>query len=256
MIAAEPEQGTGELEQAEIVRGLLLPPDQDPAALVEPRDRALDYPAPSRMALRPRGALVADERDVGLVAVVDAGAPAVVVVVALVQAQVLLVAVVRLRPLQDHGPDRLVQQPGIRHVRPGDGRRQRAPVLLHQQALLHAGLRAVGGVGADQVPPLRALPRAQSAACHSQSQPPRSSQASWTAAQMRSKMPRRTQRRKWRCTVLSSGYSAGRWFHWQPLRSRKITASRTGRRSTQAGPNRAGGSCSARIRSTSAHNSS
>src|SRR5437763_9505420 len=97
MIAAEPEQGTGELEQAEIVRGLLLPADQDPAALVEPRDRALDHPAPSRMALRPRGALVADECDVGLVAVVDAGAQAVVVVVALVLAQVLLFTVGRLR---------------------------------------------------------------------------------------------------------------------------------------------------------------
>ena len=94
-----------------------------------------------------------------------------------------------------------------------------------------------------------------SAACHSQSHPPRSSHASWTAAQIRSKMPSPTHRWKVRWTELSSGYSLGRRFHWQPLRIRKITASRAARWSIRAGP-RFGGSCSARIGSIIAHSSS
>lgn len=65
-----------------------------------------------------------------------------------------------------------------------------------------------------------------------------------------------TPRWKCRCAVLSSGYSRGSQFHWQPIRNRKITASRTARWSVRAGPFRAGGSCFARIGSINVHCSS
>ena len=94
-----------------------------------------------------------------------------------------------------------------------------------------------------------------SAACHSQSQPPKSSQASWTSAQIRSKIPSFTQRWNVRWTELSSGYSLGSRFHWQPLRIRKMTASSAARWSIRFGP-RFGGSCSARIGAIIAHSSS
>ncbi len=79
-------------------------------------------------------------------------------------------------------------------------------------------------------PPKRALPIAVSAACHSQSTPPNSSSHfSTNEAQIRSKTPSSTHRWKARCTEESSGNSFGRRFHWQPVRSRKMTASRTAR---------------------------
>jgi len=68
-------------------------------------------------------------------------------------------------------------------------------------------------------------------------------------------MPRFTQRWNVRWTELSSGYSFGSRFHWQPLRIRKMTASSAARWSIRFGPC-FGGSCSARIGSIIAHNSS
>ena len=94
-----------------------------------------------------------------------------------------------------------------------------------------------------------------SAACHSQLQPPRSSHAPWTVAQMRSKIPNPTHRWNVRWTELSSGYSFGSRFHWHPLRILKITASSARRWSIRFGP-RFGGSFSARIGSIIAHSSS
>jgi len=81
----------------------------------------------------PRGAgraLVADERDVGDVVVVDAGAPAGGVVVAPIEAEVLLEVRLRLGPLQDDGVDGRLQELRVRDVRPGDGDRQGAALGL------------------------------------------------------------------------------------------------------------------------------
>ena len=103
---------------------------------------------------------------------------------------------------------------------------------------------------------MRALPRHPSAACHSQSTPPRSSQRSSSTAQIRSKTPRSIQRWKVRWTELSSGYSFGSQFHWQPVRSRKMTASNTPRWSTRLRPIRGAGSQPSRIGSMIAHSSS
>src|SRR4051794_16911363 len=154
------------------------------------------------MLFGPAGPVVADQRDMRFVVMVDAGAPTSRVVVAFVQAQVLRILGFWFGSLQHDGPNGPVQQLGVWHIRAGDRDRQRPTVLFHQEAFLHAALGPVRRVGADQAPPFRALPRAPSAACHSQSQPPSSSQASWITAQIRSKIPRATQRWKWRWTVL------------------------------------------------------
>jgi len=86
VVASEPEQGAGELEQAQVVARLLVPADEDRPALREPRQRASYYSSARLVRLRPRWALVADERDVWLVFVVDARTRTVLVVVPLVQA--------------------------------------------------------------------------------------------------------------------------------------------------------------------------
>src|SRR6266536_983644 len=255
LVATEPEQHTGELEQPQVVLRLLVPADQDGSTLGEPRQRAFYYPPARPVGPWVGWALVTDERDVRIVVVVDAGAPTMLVVVALVEAQVLPPTFLDRRPLQDDSLDGLLQELGVRDVGAGHDHRERATVGLDQDGALHAGLGAVGRVRANKVPPILALPIDVSAACHSQSHPPRSSHASWTTAQMRSKIPRPTQRWNVRWTELSSGYSFGRRFHWQPLRSRKMTASSAARWSIRFGP-RFGGSCSSRIGSIIAHISS
>jgi hypothetical protein len=254
-VAAEPDEAAGELEEAEVVLGLLLVADEEAAALGEPGQRPLDHPPPSLVPLGSRRALVADGGDVWDVVPVDAGVPADGVVVALVGAEVLGEVGLGCGALQDDGVDGRGEELRIRDVRPDHGDGQRAAVGLDQEALLHAGLGPISGVGAHEVPPKRAFRSAPSAACHSQSQPPRSSHASCTTAQIRSKTPRSIQRWSVRWTELSSGYSFGSRFHWQPLRTRKMIASNAPRWSIRFGP-RFGGSCSDRIGSTTSYSSS
>src|SRR4051794_32338369 len=117
----------------------------------------------------------------------------------------------------------------VAHVRSSHNQRKWPAIGLDQEASLHAVLAPVGGIRTDEVPPKRALPIAPSAACHSQFTPPNSSHSSTSAAQIRSSTPSSTHRWKARCTVDSSGNSLGRRFHWQPVRKRKITASKTAR---------------------------
>ena len=96
-------------------------------------------------------------------------------------------------------------------------------------------------------PPNRALPMEQSADCHSQSTPPNSWHSAIRAAQMPASTPHSTQRWKVRCCkvrwmVLSSPNSLGKWFHWQPLRIRKIMPSSIFRWSARLRPLALGGS--------------
>src|SRR5689334_20554454 len=131
------------------------------------------------------------------VAMVETHAPSGRGVVALIQAQVLLrPAMLDRWPLQDNGLDGGGQQVGVRDVGSGDDHGQWTTIGLDQQRALYAWLGAVGRVGPDAIPPIRALPIEVSAACQRQSQPSSSSHTSCTTAQTRSKMPRPTQRWK------------------------------------------------------------
>src|ERR687886_222481 len=58
-VAPVPEQGTGELEQAEVVAGLLVPTDQDRAALREPCQSTFHHPPARPVRLRGGRPLVA-----------------------------------------------------------------------------------------------------------------------------------------------------------------------------------------------------
>src|SRR5829696_2335351 len=90
--AAIPEQPARQLDQPEVVAILLVVTDQDAAALRQPGERPLHHPPTRLVALRsvtPPG-LLADPPDVRRIARVGRRRPTVGVVVALVQAQVLL----------------------------------------------------------------------------------------------------------------------------------------------------------------------
>jgi site-specific DNA recombinase len=117
------------------------------------RQDYLHHPPSESVWLWAGRALVADQGDVRVVVVVDAGTPSVIVVVSLVQAQVLRPALLDRRSLQHDGLDGRRKELGVRDVGPGHDDRQRAAVGLDQEGALHARLGAVGRVGADEVPP-------------------------------------------------------------------------------------------------------
>src|SRR3954451_17473209 len=259
MVTAVPQQGTGYLDEPQVVGGLLLVAHQDRSALREPAQCPLHHPPPRRVALlacvlvEP---LLADPADVRHVVPIPHHLPRGLVVVAFVQTQVLRSFFGGLRTLDHDCVKRGGQQLVVAHVRPGNHYSQRSSVGLDQQGAFHPILAPVGGIGAREVPPNRALPIAPSAACHSQLNPPSSSHSSTDAAQIRSSTPSSTHRWKVRCTEESSGNSLGRWFIWQPVRNLKMIASRAARWSIRRRPVLLGGSHSARIGSIFSHNSS
>src|SRR5215213_2508286 len=155
------------------------------------------------------------------------------------------------------GIERGLQQLEVGHVRSGYHHRKRTAIGLDQQGAFEPVFGSVGGIGAYEIPPKRALPMAPSAACHSKSTPPSSSHSSMSFSQMRSNTPSSTHLCKVRCTEESSGNSSlGSWFHWQPLRILKMIASRAWRWSMHGRPVHFGASCSSRIGSMMIHNSS
>src|SRR5512133_12877 len=250
-----PQQDAGHLYQPQVVGGLLLVTHQYASAFRKPAQRPLHHPTPRRVT-PPAGLvelLLSDAPDVGGVASLLHEVPGRAVVVALVQAKVLGRLLRGLGTLGHHGVERGLQELVVAHVRRGDHHRKRPAVGLDQEGTLHPVFPAVGGVGTDEIPPKRALPIAPSAACHSQLTPPSSSHSSTSAAQTRSSNPSSTHRWKARCTVESSRNSSGIRFHWQPVLSRKMTASSTARRSARGRPVVFGGSCSARMGSIFSH---
>src|SRR5215207_756091 len=178
-------------------------------------------------------------------------------VVAFVEAQVLGRTLGRSRAFDHDGVERGFEQLEVGYVRSGYHHRKRSSVGFDQKGTLHPVFASVGGIGAYEVPPKRALPIAPSAACHSKSTPPRSSHSSMSLSQMRSNTPRSIHLWKVRCTDESSGNSpVGSRFHWQPLLILKMIASKAARWSTRGRPVLFGGSCSFRIGSMISHNSS
>jgi len=87
MEAPVPKKGAGELDEPEVVEGLLVVADEDRSAFGEPGERALDHPATGGVALLPAlvKLLLPDPADVRDVARLLGGAAAAGVVVALVE---------------------------------------------------------------------------------------------------------------------------------------------------------------------------
>src|SRR5215210_5119972 len=258
MLTTVPQQDAGDLDQPQVVGGLLLVAYQDGAALRQPAQRALHYPSSSWITLLSLRVLLlfSDVSDMRLVIVALHHFPSGLFIVALIQAQMLRSLLGGLGTLHHHGVERGFEQLEVRYVRSGYHRRQRSSVGLHEKGALHPILPPISGIGAYLVPPKRALPIAPSAACHSKSTPPSSSQCSMRDSQMRSSTPSSIHLWKVRCTEESSGNSSGSRFHWQPLLILKMIASKAARWSTRGRPVLFGGSCSFRIGSMISHNSS
>ena len=135
------------------------------------------------------------------------------IVIGFVQAQMLRFPISRLRRFHNNGSR--LKELCIVNVGPSRHDAQRAALPFDQQACFDPRLCSVRR--ADLFPPKRALPIAQSAACHSQSTPPNSWQRSMSTAHILMNTPRSIHLWKVRWMVLSSPSSLGRWFHWQPL---------------------------------------
>src|SRR5215217_878466 len=240
MLTTVPQQDAGHLDQPQVVGGLLLVAYQDGAALRQPAQRALHYPSSSWITLLSLRVLLlfSDASDMRLVA------------------QMLRSLLGGFGTLHHHGVGLGFEQLEVRYVRSGYHRCQRFSVGLHEKGALHPILPPISGIGAYLVPPKRALPIAPSAACHSKSTPPSSSQCSMRLSQMRSSTPSSIHLWKVRSTEESSGNSSGSRFHWTPLLSLKMISSKAARWSTRGRPVLLGGSCSWRIGSMISHNSS
>src|SRR5215211_6322583 len=249
MLTAVPQQYAGDLYQPQVVGGLLLVAHQNGAAFREPAQCALHHPSSRRVAFLSLRILLffADAPDMRNVAVAFEHFPNRVLVVALVQTQVLGRRLGRLGTLDHDGLKGSFEQLEVGYVRSGYHHRQRSSGGLDQKGAFDPVLSSIGGIGTYLIPPKRALPIAPSAACHSKSTPPSSSHSSMSLSQIRSKTPFSIHLWKVLCTEESSGKCSGSWFHWQPLRIRKMIASRAARWSTRGRPVLFGGSCSWRI---------
>src|SRR5215213_8823890 len=258
MPAPIPQQDAGHLDQPQVVRGLLVIAHQDGQALREPAQGSLHHPSPRRIAFLARiiFLLLADTPDVRDVAVTLEHFPSRLLVVTLVQSQVLWRSLGGFGAFCDDGIERRLQEFEVRHVGSCYHHRKRATAGLNQNGAFDAYFGSIGGIGAYEVPPKRALLIAPSAACHSKSTPPNSSHSSIRASHISSSTPFSIHHWKVRCTEESSGNSLGSRFHWQPHLIRKMIASRAARWLTRGRPVLLGGSCALRIGSMISHNSS
>src|SRR5829696_1080527 len=123
MLTTVPQQDTGDLDQPQVVGGLLLVAHQNGAAFREPAQCALHHPSPRRVTLLP-GAIFLLLADAPYVGGVAAGLHRLLdllrsLVVALVQAQMLGRPLRGLGALDHHGVERGFEQLEVRYVRPG-----------------------------------------------------------------------------------------------------------------------------------------
>jgi hypothetical protein len=234
-LAIDDEHG-GELDEAEVMAPLFLPPGQQATVAVEPAVSDLDHPAPRRMALRiarrRQGAFVARlGREVGRAAagqgLMSAG---VVVVLALGQ-------------WDHHAIKQIGQLFHIMPVGPGDQTSDGKAMAFGQEVPFRAGFAPVGRVASRGVrlarPPFLpngALTMHPSAASQLQSKPISASYSRSRTAQARSRLPVAThsENRSW--TVDLGPYSRGKTAHWLPVRANQISPSKMARSSRRGRP--------------------
>src|SRR5262249_55129778 len=143
------DDGRGEVHEGEVVLRLLLPPDEQLATAVEPRGRPFDDPSARLCPVPARAALLAATANMRDVAATAAGVFGIRVVVAFVQAEMLLGV--------GRGPhDARVQQLAdrflVRPIRRSEGNGDGHPGAVGEMMALGAGLRAIGGIGAGFFP--------------------------------------------------------------------------------------------------------
>lgn len=110
------------------------------------------------------------------------------VIIARIKAQVLW-RFLRIGALDDDGFNRGFQEFRVMHIRAIDGDTERTSLFVANQTALRAIFRAIRRIGADFIPPKRALVMAPSALCQSQPTPPASSHSAISKAKIASITP-------------------------------------------------------------------
>lgn len=162
---AEGDEGTGEVQEAQIVAANPLPAHEQPTKAVVPSVGALHHPAAGLALDAAEQGLFATTADVGCDSAGPDGSLRVGVVVSLVEAEVLGTTRAA-RCTQHHRIESLGNEPLVVDVGAGDlgGQRDAAPV--GQNVPLDAAFRAIRRVGAREIPPLGAFTMALSSEDH------------------------------------------------------------------------------------------
>src|ERR687892_1124212 len=128
MLTTVPQQDAGDLNQPQVVGGLLLVAYQDGAALRQPAQRALHYPSSSWITLLSLRVLLlfSDASDMRLVVVALHHFPSGLFVVAFIQTQMLLRLLGGLGTLHHDGLQRGFEQLEVGYVRSGYYHRKRS----------------------------------------------------------------------------------------------------------------------------------
>jgi hypothetical protein len=171
----EANQGTGELNEGEMMVGTPLPPDPQPATVVVPAVGSFDDPSPGLLATdgAGEGGLSATP-NVRLDATIASLAFGLLVVVPFVQAEILRTSSPSWRT-QRNGIERRAHHVHVVDVGPGECHRQRDALALGQDMAFCAEFCAIGRIGAGEVPPFGALTLALSSDAQSHSMPTLSS---------------------------------------------------------------------------------
>ena len=130
MDSAEPQESTGELDQAEVIECVLVIANEDCTALGQPAQSALHNPAAWPVLVLPTrdGFFLTDFADVRGITVLGCGLSARRVVVSLVQAQVLRRALGRYGTFHHNGFDGGFQELAVMDVRTVDHGTQRTAI--------------------------------------------------------------------------------------------------------------------------------
>lgn len=161
----EGDEGTGEVKETEVVGANPLPAHEQAAKAVVPGVGALHHP-PARLALNtPQERVLPATADVRCDPTGTDGRLGVLVVVALVEAEVLGPARAA-RGTSDHRVERLADEPLVVDVGAGDLGGQRDTPAVGQDVAFDAAFRAIRGVRASEVPPFGAFTMALSSDDH------------------------------------------------------------------------------------------
>lgn len=171
----EANQGTGELNEGEMILGGAFPPDPQPAKVVVPAVGSFDNPAPGLLASNGAGeGGLSATPNVRPDAAIASLAFGLLVVVPFVQAEVLRSSSPP-RCTQRNRVERLSDHVHVVDVCPRERHRQRDALTVGQDMAFCAEFCAIGGIGAGEVPPFGALTLALSSDAQSHSMPTLSS---------------------------------------------------------------------------------